>query len=244
MAIAMTLCGGRVLAEEALVAVAANFKEVADHLQADFESKGQHRLTLSAGSTGKLFAQIANGAPFDVLLAADQLRPERLEAEGLAVPGSRFTYALGYLTLWSVDPEAIGADGAGILSAGAFRRLAIANPALAPYGVAARQALKALDLQDKLADRIVMGENIGQTFAMVATGNAELGLVARSYVASPRNGRPGSRWDLPDHLYEPIRQDAVLLTRAQDNAAARAFLDYLRSKDARGIIAGYGYGLD
>ncbi len=159
------------------------------------------------------------------------------------MPGSRFTYALGHLTLWSLDPARIGADGAQALSAD-FRKLAIANPALAPYGEAARQALIALDLEAKLADRIVMGENIGQTFALVATGNAELGLIARSYVVSQRNGTHGSRWDLPEDLYEPIRQDAVLLRHGADNGAAKAFHDYLQSEAARTIIAGYGYGLD
>jgi molybdate transport system substrate-binding protein len=231
-------------ADEALVAVAANFSEVVERLAANFESASGHSLTVTTGSTGKLYAQIRNGAPFDVLLAADQRRPELLEKEGRAVAGSRFTYAVGRLTLWSPDPERVTADGAETLRSGAFRKLAIANPDLAPYGAAARETLTALGLLDTLGDRVVMGENIGQAHALVATGNAELGFVALSFVLSPRNRTPGSRWDVPQDLHAPIRQDAVLLIRAADNPAARAFLDYLKSAEARAVIESFGYGVE
>lgn len=232
------------LGEVALVAVAANFAEVMERLEADFEAEGTHAITVTTGSTGKLYAQIVNGAPFDVLLAADQTRPELLEQQGIAVRGTRFTYASGRLSLWSADPHAFAGDGAAWLRRGAFRRLAIANPDLAPYGLAARQVLEALGVYEALAGRLVLGENVGQAHAMVATGNAEAGLVARAYVASPRNREPGSRWDVPADLHAPIRQDAVLLMRAEDNSAARDLLVFLRRDDVRRVIAGHGYGSD
>jgi len=227
--------------EVALVAVAANFAEVMERLEADFEAESPHAITITTGSTGQLYAQIANGAPFDALLAADQARPERLEAEGLAVRGSRFTYARGQLVLWSADPGRIGDAGPAVLRRGDFRRLAMANPELAPYGLAARQALDGLAA---LRGKIVFGENVGQTHAMVATGNAELGFVARSYVDSPRNPAPGSRWTVPETLHEPIRQDAVLLLRGEDNSAARDLLAYLRRPAVRQVIAEHGYGVE
>lgn len=235
---------GPAVGEEAVVAVAANFMEAAERLEAGFERESGHTVTFVAGSTGKLYAQIAHGAPFDAFLAADQARPERLEDEGLAVAGSRFTYATGRLTLWSREPGLVGSDGAATLRRGGFRLLAIANPDLAPYGAAARQALQSLDLWAGLKDKIVMGETIGQAHAMVASGNAELGFVALSYVLSPRNEIRGSRWDVPPELHAPIRQDAVLLKRASGNAAARAFLDFLRSDEATTVIETYGYGVE
>lgn len=235
---------GPAAAEQAVVAIAANFAEVVERLEADFERESGHTVTFVAGSTGKLYAQIAHGAPFDAFLAADQARPERLEEEGLAVTGSRFTYATGRLTLWSRDPGVVAADGAATLRAGKFRLLAIANPDLAPYGAAARQTLRSLDLWAGLEDKIVMGETVGQAHAMVASGNAELGFVALSYVLSPRNDTEGSRWDVPSDLHAPIRQDAVLLKRAAGNAAARAFLDFLRSDVATTVIETYGYGVE
>ncbi|MCP3980314.1 MAG: molybdate ABC transporter substrate-binding protein [bacterium] len=231
-------------AGEVLVAVAANFAQVAEKLEVDFERASGHRVTLTTGSTGKLYAQVRHGAPFDVVLAADALRPRLMIEEGRAVEGSRFTYALGRLTLWSPRPDRVGADGEKLLRAGEFRRLAIANPDLAPYGAAARDALTALGLWDEFVGRIVRGEDAGQAHAMVATGNAEFGLLALSLVLSARNGSPGSRWDVPSDLYQPIRQDAVLLKRAADNPAARAFLDFLKSADARRAIVAAGYGVE
>jgi len=231
-----------VFAAEALVAVAANFAEVMERLEADFERDSGHVLTVAVGSTGKLYAQITHGAPFDVLLAADQKRPQLLEGEGAAVAGSRFTYAVGRLTLWSPDEGRVAADGETTLRAGDFRSLALANPDLAPYGAAARQALERLGLWETLKPKAVMGQNIGQAHALVASGNADLGFVALSYVLSPRNDHPGSRWDVPAALYTPIRQDAALLSRAADNPAAREFLAFLRSDAARTLIETYGYG--
>ena len=228
-------------ADDTLVAVAANFAEAAERLEASFEATTGHDLVVATGSTGKLFAQIKNGAPFDVLLAADQRRPELLEEEGRAIAGSRFTYAVGRLTLWSPDRDRVATDGAQTLRTGVFRKLALANPDLAPYGLAARETLAALGLLESLRERIVLGENAGQTHALVATGNAELGFVALSSVLNRRNRMPGSRWDVPAELHAPIRQDAVLLTRAAHNAAARAFLEYLRSAEARELIESLGY---
>jgi molybdate transport system substrate-binding protein len=230
------------MAAEALVAVAANFKDVVDALVPRFEQQSGHELRVSIGSTGQFYSQIVQGAPFDAFLAADQERPARLEREQRAVAGSRFTYAVGRLTLWSPDPERIAGDGAVTLERGDFRRLAIANPELAPYGAAAIEVLRSLGLAERLRPKIVMGEDIGQTFGLVATGNVELGFVALSYVLAPQNERPGSRWDVPAGLYSPLRQDAVLLEHGADNAAARAFLEFLGSDEARAEIERRGYG--
>jgi molybdate transport system substrate-binding protein len=235
---------GPAAGEEAVIAVAANFSEVAERLAKDFERESGHRLTFVAGSTGKLYAQIVNGAPFDAFLAADQESPARLEKDGLAVAGSRFTYATGRLTLWSSEPARIGRDGAATLRQGTFRRLAIANSALAPYGAAAQQTLESLGLWKRFKDRIVMGQTIGQAHALVASGNAELGFVALSSVLSPRNETRGSRWDVPSDLHEPIRQDAALLARSAGNPAARGFLGFLRSAKAKAVMATYGYGVE
>jgi molybdate transport system substrate-binding protein len=229
-------------ADDVLVAVATNFSEVMAHLEVGCEGDTSHDVTVVSGSTGKLYAQITNGAPFDVFLAADQEHPRRLHQAEAA--GRPFTYAIGRLVLWSPDADRIGADGAVVLRSGSFRRLAMANPALAPYGVAAQQVLEALGLSARLQDRIVLGENIGQAHAMVATGNAELGFVALSYVLSPRNDMPGSRWDVPEELYSPIRQDGVVLARAAGNAAAAAFIEWMHGDNARGVIRGFGYGVE
>ncbi|MDT8327290.1 MAG: molybdate ABC transporter substrate-binding protein [Roseovarius sp.] len=233
---------GAAHAETATIAVATNFAEAAEDLITRFEAQADHRIALVTGSTGKLFAQITEGAPFDAFLAADQARPTRLETEGRAVIGSRFTYATGQLVLWSATPGAIKHDGASVLRAGGFAHLAIANPDLAPYGLAAKQALQGLDLWDALTPKLVMGQNIGQTFSMVATGNAELGLVAKSYAISTRNRQAGSLWEVPETLYDPIRQDAVLLE--DKNAAARDFLAYLKTSEARAVILGHGYHVE
>lgn len=233
-------------AGDALVAVAANFKDIVERIQLDFEAATDHRLTLSVGSTGMLYAQIVNGAPYDVMLSADQARPIRLEAEGQAVAGSRFTYAVGRLVLWSADATLIppGDDRPpALLTDGGFRRLALAQPDLAPYGAAARDVLQAYNVWDSFRPKLVMGENIGQTFAMVATGNAELGFVAWSSVlARPEDAR-GSAWLPPQGFYAPVRQDAVLLSRAADNPAATAFLAFLQCPAARAVIIEFGYGL-
>jgi molybdate transport system substrate-binding protein len=231
-------------AGEALVAVAANFAEVIQELKPAFERASGHKLQPTTGSTGKLYAQIQEGAPFHILLSADAKTPERLEAEKAGVAGSRFTYAVGRLTLWSSDPGRIGSDGAAALKASDVRHVAIANPDLAPYGVASRETLQALGLWDALKSKIVMGQNIGQTHSMVATGNAQLGFVALSAVLTPRESSKGSRWDVPQNLFKPIRQDAVLLNAGSKNDAAIAFLKFLRTPEARAVIESYGYGIE
>lgn len=233
-----------VRAGETLVAVAANFADTAGQLAQLFSATSGHRVTFAAGATGKLYAQIVHGAPFDALLAADAERPRILEDEGRAVAGTRFTYALGRLALWSPDPARIGADGAAVLRAGYFRALAVANPVLAPYGAAARETLERLGLYESVRPKLVMGENAGQAFALVATGNAELGFVALASVLSPANTAVGSRWEVPAELHAPIRQDAVLLRHGETNGAARAFLSFLGSARAREIIRAAGYDIE
>ncbi len=229
-------------AAEVSVAVAANFTAPLDEIGRAFERATGHRLVVSAGSTGKLAAQIQNGAPFEVLLAADAERPAALEKDGTAVAGSRFTYARGRLALWSADPALV--DPAGkVLASGRFHHLAIANPALAPYGQAAQQALTALGLWQQLTPRLVQGEDIGQTFQFVAGHAAELGFVALSQVlAAGASGQPkGSLWVVPEDLHQPIAQQAVLLAKGRANPAARALLDYLKGPETRAILVRFGY---
>ena len=230
-------------AAEVLVAVASNFAEVADRIGTGFEEVTGHRVRFATGSTGKLYAQIRHGAPFDVLLAADRARPDRLVSDGLAVVDSQTTYAVGRLALWGRSDPREAEDVEAALRAGGFRRLAIANPELSPYGVAARQTLEALGLAEAFRPRLVFGENIGQTFALVRTGNAELGFVALAQLHStPSLG--GRHWLVPEGLHAPIRQDAVLLERAAEAPAARAFVEYLTSPAARDLIRAHGYGTE
>ncbi len=231
-----------VRAETALVAVASNFAEAADDIKSAFEVESGHRITITLGATGKIYAQIRAGAPYDAFLAADQERPRRLQREGLARVGSRFTYAIGQLTLWSADAQRVAGDPKAVLSGPAVRAFPIANPALAPYGLATRQALQKMGLWQALAPRVVTGENISQALALTATGNAELGFVATPLLKG-RRGKAlgGSGWDVPADLHAPIRQDAVLLERAGTNAAAAGFLDFLRGPKARAIMVRLGY---
>lgn len=231
-------------AETALVAIAANFYPAAVALEAGFERESGHEIRITSGSTGKLYAQIVNGAPFDILLAADRERATLLERSVHGVIGSRFTYAIGALTVWSPDPEAVRGKLDLVLLRPDVRAIAIANPALAPYGAAAKQALQSLGLWDAAEAKIVMGENVGQAHALVATGNAQVGFVALSQVLGSPNLPAGSRRDVPEDLHAPIRQDAVLLAHGADNAAARAFLTYLRSEAAREMIEAHGYRVD
>jgi molybdate transport system substrate-binding protein len=185
-----------------------------------------------------------NGAPYDVLLAADQERPRLLVQAGAAVDQSVFTYAIGRVALWSPDPDAVSDNGLETLRGGEFRKLAIANPSLAPYGVAAKEILQASAMWDLLENRIAMGENVGQAFTLVATGNAEFGLVALSQVMSRKNRQTGSRWVVPASTHAPIRQDAALLVHGSDNSAARGFLHFLRSDAARNTIRSSGYDVE
>lgn len=231
---------GTAQAEEVRVAVAANFASPLKALAVDFEKDTGHRMVQSAGATGKLYAQIKSGAPFDVFLAADDETPVRLEQEGDAVAGSHFTYATGKLVLWSAQADLV--DGQGrVLASSDFKHLALAAPKLAPYGAAAVQTLTRLGLLTALTPRFVQGESIGQTYSFVASGNAELGFVALSQVYE--NGRiaKGSGWIVPAHLHSPLRQDAVLLLRARDNPAATALLAFLKTEKTRTVIRSFGY---
>ncbi|MGF1649306.1 MAG: molybdate ABC transporter substrate-binding protein [Hyphomicrobiaceae bacterium] len=231
-------------AESALIAVAANFAEAAAAMVPVFSAATGRAVLLTTGSTGKLYAQITEGAPFDILLSADAATPARLIEEGKAVNGSSFTYAIGQLALWSADPTRIGNDGRMALLDPRLRFVAIANPDLAPYGFAAREALQALGLWEALHAKIVMGQNIGQTHSMVATGAAEIGFVALSAVLRPGGRNEGSRWDVPQEMFQPIRQDAVVLNRAADNAAAHAFMEFLRTPQAFEVITAFGYAAE
>ncbi|WP_424933101.1 molybdate ABC transporter substrate-binding protein [Amaricoccus macauensis] len=237
LAALLAIWGGRAGAGEVHVAVAANFTEPAREIASAFEELTGHETILSFGSTGQLYAQISQGAPFDVFLAADQERPRRAIAEGYAVKGTNFTYALGALVLWSADGSR--ASDAAALEAGDFHRLAIANPVTAPYGTAAMQVLDALGLVEELEPKLVRGNNIAQTFQFVETGNAELGFVAASQLA----GRQASSgWVIDPALYDPIRQDAVLLLEGDETEAARKFLTFLQGAEAAAIIERFGYG--
>ncbi len=229
------------LAEGAVVAVASNFRTPAESLVQVFEEQTGHSVVVTSGSTGTLYAQIVNGAPFDVLLAADAERPGLLVDSGAALPDSRFTYAVGQLVLWSADPEFNGNDCAEVLQQRQFRRLAIANPVTAPYGAAARQVLERLSLWGELDGRLVVGENIAQAMQFVASGNANLGLVARSQIDSYSLPASTCRWTVPQDWHAPIEQQAVQLQRAADNEAAKAFLIFLRGEQARPMISSYGY---
>ncbi len=229
-------------ADEASVAVAANFAGPLARLAEGFASTTGHTLKVSSGATTRLATQIAAGAPFDVLIAADDETPRKLVADGLAVAGSQFTYAIGQLVLWSAQPGLVDDQGA-VLVSGRFAKLAIANPKLAPYGQAAMDVLRARGLDQSLAPRLVMAENIAQTYQFVLTGNAELGFVALSQVMQPGQALAGSVWRVPAALHGELRQDAVLLRRGQANPAAVALLAYLKTAAARSLIQAHGYRL-
>lgn len=233
---------GSASADDVQVAVAANFTAPMKIIAADFEKASGHKAALSFGATGKFYAQIKNGAPFDVLLAADDEIPAKIEKEGLGVPGSRFTYAIGKLVLWSAKPGYVD-DKGDLLKKGNFEHIALGNPKLAPYGAAAVEVMTRLGLMNALEPKFVQGENIAQTYQFVSTGNAELGFVALSQVYEDGKLKSGSGWIVPATMHSPIRQDAVLLTRGKDNPAAVALLQYLKSEKAKGVIKSYGYGL-
>lgn len=223
-------------ADEFRVAVASNFRYAMEDLAPRFEKLSGHDVVLIYGSTGKHFAQIENGAPFDVFLAADERRPRMLEEDGLIVSGSRFVYAVGKLVLWSSDAEASVTRER--LTTGDYRFLAIGNPTLAPYGRAARQTLVGMGVWESAFPKIVQGENIAQTYQFVVSGNADLGLVALAQIRIPGAGNAGAWWEIPQRHYEPIRQQAALIT---DAPAARAFAEYLQSDEAISVIRSYGY---
>jgi molybdate transport system substrate-binding protein len=237
---ALAQLSGGAHAAEVLAAVAANFTVAMQKIAVEFEKDTGHKAVLSFGATGAFYAQIRNGAPFMLLLAADNETPARLEKEGTAVAGTRFTYATGRLVLWSAQPGLVD-DKGEVLAKGGFERIALANPKLAPYGAAAIEALTRLNLLERLRPRFVQGENIGQAYQFVATGNAPLGFVALSQVMVDGRIAKGSAWVVPASLHAPIRQDAVVLAPGKDSAAAAALAAYLRGDKARAIIRGHGY---
>lgn len=231
-----------VRAAEVQVAVAANFMAPMQKIAAAFERDTGHKALLAFGSTGRFHAQIRNGAPFQVLVSADDETPQKLEQEGLAVAGTRFTYATGRLVLWSGKPGVIDPQGAVLRQPG-DGKIAIADPRLAPYGAAAMEVLRTLGLEQALQRRLVQGENIGQAFQFVLTGNAPMGFVAAAQVMAEGRIATGSGWLVPAELHTPLKQDAVLLTTGRDNPAARALLQYLQGDAARAIIRAHGYTL-
>ncbi|MGH6637688.1 MAG: molybdate ABC transporter substrate-binding protein [Polaromonas sp.] len=240
LALLALLASASALADEVQVAVAANFTAPMKLIAAAFEKETGHQAVLSFGATGKFYAQITNGAPFDVLLAADDETPAKLEKEGAAVADSRFTYAIGRLVLWSAQPGVV--DGQGeVLKKGDFKHLAIAAPKLAPYGAAAMETMGKLGLLPGLEPKLVQGESIGQTFSFISTGNAELGFIALSQVYEGGKVKTGSGWIVPAHLHGPLRQDAVLLTRARSNKAAALLLAFLKTEKTRALIRSFGY---
>lgn len=239
LAFLMLISSQPVLAEDVRIAVASNFRNTGRMLAEQFNENRRDKVVLIFGSSGKLYAQVTKGAPFDALLSADKERPEKLESEGHAVAGSRFTYAVGKLTLWSSKTGLVDSKGE-ILRQANFDKLAMANPRHAPYGIAAKEVIDKLELKETLSGKIVLGSNIEQTFQYISKGNADLGFVARAQLAQSIWGSQGSRWEVPDSLYQPIEQQAVLV---KDNATARAFLKHLSSADARALIRSHGYDL-
>ena len=227
------------MAGQTNIAVAANFTDAVKEIAAAFKSKTGHDAVLSFGATGALYTQITQDAPFEILLSADTERPKKLVDDGLGVADSRFTYAIGKLVLWSKSTELV--KGEETLKRGAFTKLAIANPTAAPYGAAAVETLKALKLDETVQPKIVQGNTIAQTFQFIDTGNAELGFIALSQLAGKTEG---SRWMVPQTLYSPIKQDAVLLKKGASNEAATAFMIFLKGAEARAIIEKYGYAID
>jgi molybdate transport system substrate-binding protein len=240
--LALMTCAGAARAGEVQVAVASNFTAPMQRIAAEFEKDTGNKAVLAFGATGKFYAQINNGAPFEVLLAADDDTPARLDAEHKTVPGTRFTYATGKLVLWSAKAGYV--DGRGqVLDGASYTHLAIANPKAAPYGAAAVETLRKLHVWEQVQAKLVQGENIGQAFQFVSTGNAPLGFVALSQVWRDGAFTSGSGWIVPDNLHSPIRQDAVILAKGAANPAARALELYLKSDKAKSIIRAFGYAI-
>jgi molybdate transport system substrate-binding protein len=238
-AIVLIVAASAARAGETSVAVAANFTEPATEIARLFTEETGHTAVLSFGASGQLYTQISQGAPFEVFLSADAARPATALTEGFGVEGSLFTYAIGRLVLFSADPELV--TGPETLEAGRFDKIAVADPATAPYGAAAVETMQRLGVAEALAPKLVQGTNISQTYQFVATGNAELGFVALSQVIADQ---AGSRWIVPGEMHAPIRQDAVLLSAGADSDAAKAFLEFLKGPRAAAVIERFGYGLD
>ncbi|WP_442965218.1 molybdate ABC transporter substrate-binding protein [Pseudomonas sp. JDS28PS106] len=236
------LMSGAALADEVQVAVAANFTAPIQAIAKDFEKDTGHKLVASFGATGQFYAQIRNGAPFEVFLSADDTTPAKLENEGVTVKGSRFTYATGTLALWSAKPGYVD-DKGEVLKGQSYQHLSIANPKAAPYGLAATQVLDKLGLTQATRSRLVEGQSISQAYQFVSSGNAELGFVALSQIYKDGKLTRGSAWVVPAELHDPIRQDAVILDKGKDNPAAQALVDYLKGPKAGEIIKSFGYQL-
>ncbi|HSD39084.1 MAG TPA: molybdate ABC transporter substrate-binding protein [Rhodocyclaceae bacterium] len=241
-ALLMACAIGSTHAAEVQVAVAANFSGPFEKIAAEFAAETGHKAVVAVGATGKFYAQIKSGAPFEVLLSADDETPRKLIVEGDAVTGSQFTYAKGKLVLWSAKPGLVDEKGA-VLLRDDIAHIALANPKLAPYGLAAEETLKAGKIYDAVKPKLVMGESITQAYQFVATGNAEIGFVALSQIAAPGKAVEGSAWIVPANLYSPILQDAVLLKKGEANPAAAALLKFLKGDKARAVIKAYGYEL-
>ncbi|MCT8946917.1 molybdate ABC transporter substrate-binding protein [Pseudomonas iridis] len=233
---------GAAQADEVQVAVAANFTAPIQAIAADFEKDTGHKLVAAYGATGQFYTQIKNGAPFEVFLSADDTTPEKLEREGDTVKGSRFTYAVGTLALWSAKDVYVDSKGE-VLKKNEYQHLSIANPKTAPYGLAATQVLEKLKLTEATKTKIVEGQNITQAYQFVSTGNAELGFVALSQIYKEGKVTSGSAWIVPASLHDPIKQDAVILSKGKDNAAAKALVEYLKGPKAAAVIKSYGYQL-
>ena len=233
---------GSASAAEVQVAVAANFAAPIRAIAKDFEKDTGHKLVAAYGATGQFYTQIKNGAPFEVFLSADDTTPAKLEKEGDAAPGSRFTYAIGTLVLWSAQDGYVDAQG-DVLKNGQYKHLSIANPNAAPYGLAATQVLDKLGLTATVKPRLVEGQNITQALQFVSSGNAELGFVALSQVYKDGKITSGSAWIVPADMHEPIRQDALILKKGESNPAAKALVDYLKGPKAAEVIKSYGYRL-
>ena len=242
MSLLAVCTAGSAQADEVQVAVAANFTAPLQAIAADFEKDTGHKLIAAYGATGQFYAQIKNGAPFEVFLSADDSTPQKLENEGDTVKGSRFTYAIGTLALWSAKGGYVDSQGK-VLSDNQYQHLAIANPKAAPYGLAATQVLARLGLTDQVKAKIVEGQNITQAYQFVSTGNAELGFVALSQVYKDGKVSGGSAWIVPADMHDPIKQDAVILNKGKDNPAAKALVDYLKGPKAAAVIKSYGYQL-
>ncbi|WP_256831896.1 molybdate ABC transporter substrate-binding protein [Pseudomonas sp. Pse1] len=233
---------GTAQADEVQVAVAANFSAPIQAIAADFEKDTGHKLVASYGATGQFYTQIKNGAPFEVFLSADDITPQKLESEGATVKGSRFTYAIGTLALWSAKAGYVDAEGQ-VLKDNQYQHLSIANPKAAPYGLAATQVLAKLGLTDQVKGKLVEGQNITQAYQFVSTGNAELGFVALSQIYKDGKVTGGSAWIVPADMHDPIKQGAVILDKGKNNPAAKALVDYLKGPKAATVIKSYGYQL-
>jgi len=243
LVIALAVSGtASALADEVQVAVAANFTAPAQAIAKVFEQDTGHKLVAAFGATGQFYTQIKNGAPFEVFLSADDATPARLEQEGDTIKGSRFTYATGTLALWSAKPGYVDNQG-DVLKTGQFEHLSIANPKTAPYGLAATQVLSRLGLSDAIKAKLVEGQSITQAYQFVSTGNAQLGFVALSQIYKDGQLTSGSAWIVPGNLHDPIKQDAVILSKGKDSVAAKALVDYLKGPKAAAIIKSYGYQL-